>query len=84
MNEPIVSEMEFDKLLREMKEQGKLDEFVARQVYAIRVEQTTQNRRIKAIEARDANALSIGGGVGGIIGAAMAAFVYWLMKRFGV
>ncbi len=86
MTEPaMLSDMEFEHKLAEMgDDQPALLRFVAREAWkAAKLVQDHENR-LKVIETRDANALTIGGGVGGVIGAAGASFVYWLMNKFGV
>ncbi len=85
MNDGMLSDMEFEHKLVEMgNDQPALLRFVARESWKASKLAQDHGKRLTKIEARDSNALTIGGGVGGVIAAALSAFIYWILSKFGV
>ena len=78
MANELLDDLEFEKRITDPKLSDRgLMEFTARQVYECNKEISGHGKRIKSLESRDRKQFGVSGGIGGIIGSAIAALIYF-------
>ena len=81
-NNGILSDLEFENQINDLGDnQLELIKFVARQQYSSSKVLIVHDKRLSKLEARDRKTFGISGGIGGIIGAAIASAVDYLIMR---
>lgn len=81
-NKGMLSNMEFEQRLNEMGDnQTELIKFVARQQYEMSKLCPVHTIKIKALETRSKKEIGASGGIGAVIGVAIAGVVDYFLRR---
>ena len=77
-----LDDVNFENQITELGDnQLELIKFVARQQYSASKVLVSHDKRLNKLEARDRKAFGISGGIGGLIGAGIAGFIDYLLRR---
>jgi len=76
----LINEMDYRERIKAMGER-ELSEFTAMQIYEACLIQKQHDKRITSLERRDRRSFGYTGGIGGVIGAALAVLVEFLFRR---
>ncbi len=76
----VISDIEYEQHIKYMDDRQLL-EFTARQVYDLCVKVSEDRKRIDALEKHDQKAFGTAGGIGAVIGAAIATVIDYFIRR---
>lgn len=76
----LINEMDYQERIKIMPDR-QLSEFTATKVYETLVIVQNNVKRISKLESKDRKTFGLTGGIGGVIGAAIAVFVEFFIRR---